>query len=578
MSDPTPQEIAASFNATNVAITVEEGNETQFTFFQSGPTTDYTPNTNGEVDLGGQRLPRSYLYTWVTPFGEESIPSRPSEEVYCRSGETVLVEGLPTSYLPPDGRDRLVRGIRLYRSVATPSGTEYFRLATLWFPNTIVRGEQLNNQVTAEALYPHGLVAGDRISISGGIFNSASGEVLRILDRFRFVYATENSNFISETVTSVQFYYDVSEDPTDGNPFFWGLPNDGLDPFVFRDDFDQLALTTILPSLNYEPPPESLQGLTLLPSNVMAGFVGSNLYLSEPGQFHAWPSENVLSFDYRIVGLAVNAGTLVVLTDGYPYRVDGSTPESMQANKVESMYPCLSKQSIVSTGRGVIYSTHSGLAMYSPSQGADRITRFVLDRQDWKEFIRFDADKVRGFEYEDTYIGSIASGPLPGPQGITGLFSFEQDEQVGGILVMLNYGDTIFQGGWTDPSNGELYISTSSTNIEKFDSGDPLPMFWGSKRFRFPVPTDISAFQIYTEDVFGQSPVDTGSLTLSVSSIFRGDVSAVEYELSGLDLEGVVSRLPLNGKFDEFSFGISNARMTVKSVRFATSPLELKDV
>ena len=457
MSELTPQEIAASFNATNVVVTVDENEPNKFTFFQAGPRTEFVGNTNGTVDIGGVREPRSYLFTWVTAFGEESMPSRPSESVFCRTGEPVIVRGLPNEYVSPDGKPRLVRGIRLYRSIATPGGAEYFRIATLWFPNVIIEASQEDTEVTATTEYPHTLVVGDRISVPNGVFASTPAEVMRVLNRFQFVYRRDVSQNILPTNRNDLLYYDVSEDPTDDEPFYWGLPNGDLGPYEFRDDFDPLALTRILPSLNYEPPPENLQGLTILPSNIVAGFVGSNLYLSEPGQYHAWPSENILSFEHQIVGLIVNAGTLVVLTDGYPYRVDGTTPESMQANKVESMYPCLSKKSIVGMGIGVVYATHSGLALYSPSQGADRVTRFVLDRQDWIE--RFDPALIKGFEYEDKY---VAASPLAS-------FTFERDEQVGGVFVKLTQANGLAfnpAGGWTDPGSGDLYmVDTQVTGL-----------------------------------------------------------------------------------------------------------------
>lgn len=410
MSDPTPQEIAASFNATNVAVTVEEGEDNKFSFFQSGPQTGFVANTDGTVDIGGVRGPRSYLFTWVTPFGEESMPSRPSEAVYSRVGEPVIVRDLPISYTSPDAKPRLVRGIRLYRSVSAPSGTEYFRLATLWFPNDVLVGNWVGEEITIESRWPHALIPGDRIQLPAR-YGSAPHKVIRVENRFKFVCeAPFGNNLFSDIVEP--FYYDVSEDPTDDNPFYWGLQNGDLAAGEFLDDFDQLSLTRILPSLDYEPPPDELRGLVLLPTNIMAGFVGSNLYFSEPGQYHAWPPDNVVTLEHKIVGLAVSAGTLVVLTDGYPYRVDGNTPESMQPSKIESMFPCLSKKSIVSTGMGVIYSTHSGLALYNPSQGANRITQFVLDRQDWKEFISFRPELLSGFEYEDKYIGSLTAGAV----------------------------------------------------------------------------------------------------------------------------------------------------------------------
>ena len=561
----TPQELAATFNATNVVVTVEEGNEDQFSYASSGPQTGTVTDTSGSVELGGLRDARSYVFTWVTGFGEESVPSVPSETVYAREGDTVLVEDLPQSYTSPDGQPRLVRGIRLYRSLATPGGTEFFRLATLWFPNIIVRAQQEGTLVTAETRFPHALVVGDKISVPSGVAPQQDAEVTEIIDRFRFKYSRDTSETIASTLTDDTFYYDVSFDPSDDEPFYWGLQNGDIDPYVFRDDFDGQALTTILPSLNYAPPPKDLSGIVMMPNNFMAGFSGKRVLFSEPNEFHAWPLDFALTIDENIVGLAVSSGTLVVLTEGYPYRIDGNTPETMTLNRIDSMYPCLSKESIVSTGMGVVYATDSGLALYSPSRGADRMTRFVLDRQDWQDFVNFDPASLRGFEYEDKYIGISSSVS----------FAFERDEQIGGLLVELkNQSNQPFNitAGWTDPANGNLYVyeTAEPQTIREFDAQDPLPITWRSKRFRFPNPLDFGAFQI-----FGDMDGSVGYLETDLT--FRGSMHTNTFVLTASDLDGQVGRMPTGGKFDEFEFEL-NLVGSVKTIRFATTPGGLRQV
>ena len=64
---------AKSFNATNVEVTVI--NATDFQYFNPGSQVSKTANTTGRADMAGVTQVRTYIYTWITPWGEESIPS-----------------------------------------------------------------------------------------------------------------------------------------------------------------------------------------------------------------------------------------------------------------------------------------------------------------------------------------------------------------------------------------------------------------------------------------------------------------------------------------------------------------------
>ena len=124
---------AKSFNLTNVEVSKTE-TATSFTYYSPGDQVSTTADTDGRVELAGNTQMRTYVYTWVTPWDEESIPSLPSEEIYLKEGQTVTITGLPTA--KPSGQN-FVRGIRLYRTVVSAAATEYFLLETLWFPTSL---------------------------------------------------------------------------------------------------------------------------------------------------------------------------------------------------------------------------------------------------------------------------------------------------------------------------------------------------------------------------------------------------------------------------------------------------------
>ena len=72
---------------------------------------------------------------------------------------------------------------------------------------------------------------------------------------------------------------------------------------TFTDNVADEDLGEVIPTELYEGIQSNLSGLMSLSNGIFAGFVGNELYLSEPYLPHAWTDEYVLSFDYDIVGL-----------------------------------------------------------------------------------------------------------------------------------------------------------------------------------------------------------------------------------------------------------------------------------
>jgi hypothetical protein len=458
---PAATNTVATFNATNAEVTVI--NDTTFTYFSPGETVSTTPDSNGRVSLAGNTVPRSYVYTWYTPWEEESVASEPSENLYIKEGQLVTVTNLPTA--KPAG-DNFIRGVRLYRTLASPSGTEYFRLATLWFPTKLARVSRSGNVSRVTLEFPHNLGVDDRFKISGctdTTFNITDGIVEDVIDAYTFEYNQTAADVAEKDETAGMLYHDVAE-TIDKPARYWG---DGS--FGFTDDFDSRTLFDILDTDNFDSPPATLKGLTLVQNNILCGFDGNQLFFSEPGFPHAWPPEYVLTFEYDIVAIAAVAGYILVLTKEYPFQVSGNNPATMAFARIDTLYPCVSKRSVVNMGFGVVYATFGGLAVYNPSAGADLITKYVHDWDTWG--VDFDLTKLVGRFYNGKYFGSNG----------TTAFIFERDERVGGYFVRINYN---FSTAWYDPQTNDFYyIADNLGNLLRWDQrGQPLSaMEWKSK-------------------------------------------------------------------------------------------------
>lgn len=96
-------------------------------------------------------------------------------------------------------------------------------------------------------------------------------------------------------------------------------------------------------------------------NGVMVGFRDNEVYFSEPYLPHAWPARYRLTVDYPIVALGSFGTTIVVATEGRPFLITGSHPESMSQLELDLIEPCVSARSMASMGHGVVYASRNGL-------------------------------------------------------------------------------------------------------------------------------------------------------------------------------------------------------------------------
>jgi len=228
-----------------------------------------------------------FVYTWVTIFDEESLPSPPSSPLTVPEGSSIDISLVDSE--PPFGRR--INRFRVYRSMTTALGaTELFFV------------KELN---AGTSLYVH-------------------------------------------------------------------------DPLIDH-------LQELLPTANYDPAPDGLQGITSMNAGNMAAFKGKSLRFCEPYKPHAWPQQYELLASNDIVGLVTFGNMLAVLTTGEPYIVQGTDPANMIMEKIEQNAPCLSKDGIVDLGYAAAYPSTDGVITLSQS-GAQNVTRGLFTRDEWRSF------------------------------------------------------------------------------------------------------------------------------------------------------------------------------------------------
>lgn len=590
-----------SFNVTNIEISVI--NPTTFTYSSPGFQITTTVNTNGRVDLGGFNQVRTYAYSWYTPWEEESIASDPSNEVLLKEGQVVTVTNLPSS--KPSGNNN-VHGIRLYRTVPSSSGSKYFRLNTLWFPIGLAKVERAGNVARVNTIAPHNLSIDDRFKIANcGVasFNITGGIVTDVTDDYTFDYANPGVDEFPTPVVTGTLYYDVSQTPGTSTPQYWG--DGGV--YTFTDDFNASLLLDELTSDDYEAPPETLKGLVAIQNNVLAGFVANEIYFSEPNLPHAWPRAYKVTIEPDVVGLAAIGGALLILTESYPYIIQGSDPAAgYSTQRIDLQYPCLNAKSIVTLAGGVVWASHDGLAYYSPFAGAQLITKFNYNSDTWSTTL--DPTTIVATFYNNQYFASHSNGA----------FTFERDEKNGGIFVeigdeggkllledggaiLLEDGSSIllgssnltgFSSSWYDALTNKLYYTSNDTGtIYQWDelTQPPLTMRWKSKTFKTKDMINLGAARViadyspvasnvlttHWEDINTNWEATTGTYGVTDQVIFRLYVDKALKFTKELSNSGTF-RMPSGYRSDTFEVEVEG-NVRIREIHLAETPIGLKE-
>ena len=480
--------VGEEFNSVNVQVTVTGA--TTFQYFNPGDAVSTASDTAGRVDLAGNTQIRTHVYTWITPWGEESIASIPTDELYIKEGQVVTITGLPTAN---PSSDYYIRGLRIYRTLPSASGTEYYKLSDLWFPIATTTVARSGNVSTVTFAEPHNFISGDRFKLSGCTttsFNITDGTVTAVVDEYTITYDQTAADTGETADTAGTLFHDVAESLSDPARY-WGDSS-----YTYTDDFLDTNLTTILDSDYYDEPPINLQGIKVANNNILMGFFDNQLCFSEVGKPHAWPIKYRITFDADIVAIEAVSGYIIILTEAYPYAASGNDPSTMTVARVDTLYPCLSKRSVVNMGYGVVYATHGGLAVYSLSKGVELVTKLIHDWDTWEDELT--PSEVVGHLYNGKYFGSHSGNS----------FIFERDEKTGGYFMTVN---TTFTAAWTDQITNKMYYITDTTgDIYQWDDRtQPLtPMEWKSKTIVLKEYMNIGAARVIADYDTPQTEID----------------------------------------------------------------------
>jgi hypothetical protein len=295
-----------------------------------------------------------------------------------------------------------------------------------------------------------------------------------------------------------------------------------------------------LPSRTFNPPPDDLAGLTSMPNGMMAAFSGKDIYFCEPWQPHAWPEMYVLTVDFPIVALGAIGTSLIVMTTGNPYLVQGTAPESMQMVKLQSNLPCINARGVQDLGYAVAYPSHEGLVLATADGAANVATTNLFNREDWRAL---DPATMCSGQISGRY---LATYNTVGPAGEAMRGTVILDLAGGG--AMLSRSDITPRAYFYDLILGALYfLDDSNGEVLRFDppSGGLLNQFWRSKPLQLPAATNFGAILIDGTEVL--SPVDEAIIAAERAAAIAVN-EALLVDPLGAELNGEpINTFALNG-------------------------------
>lgn len=252
---------------------------------------------------------------------------------------------------------------------------------------------------------------------------------------------------------------------------------------TYSDSIAGSALSEVIPSLNWYPPPATAFGIVQMANGITVVFDGYDIYPSEAYVPSAYPPGFSLSVDYPIVGGAAIGTTVVVVTRGHPYLFTGSDPSAMSLVKLESPQSCVSKRSIAATDGGVLYASPDGLIYVTLSGQVTNVTAPFFTRKEWQALI---PSSIHGYYHEGRYHGFYDTGTVQ--RG----FIFDPAQG----SASFTFTDTYATAGFADLVQDNLYLKVGTDIVKWSANSTQLSYTWRSAIFETPTPLNFGHAQV----------------------------------------------------------------------------------
>ena len=386
-------------------------------FYPLSLPTPYAALTATATDSGGTGDDRNTTYVWtvISSWGEESLPSAASTAVTAKNGEQVDLTAITMIWVASTA---YVVGNSVY-DTSDEGGTYLYKC--------VVAG-------TTDALEPIWGTTVDGDTSDGTVTWRCYKNNLSYKRIYRVNTGDEHANF--QYVTQI-----------------------AIADTTYSDTVTDANLAEVLPSEIWDPAIDGLIGLTYMGNGILAGFNGKDLYFCHPYRPWAWPDDYRLTLPTTIVGIKSVGSTLVVATETKPYLVTGTDPQSMRPEPLADPQPCRSKRGMAEYKGRVLFPTPAGLYMISGSEG-ELVTAQAYSTKEWADLY---PAAMHGHIHDGKYFGFYSSG---GNEGCI-IVDF-----VNGIIKTL---DLYTPAAYVDIKTDTLYFCKHTREVLLLENGTAYP-------------------------------------------------------------------------------------------------------
>jgi hypothetical protein len=142
-----------------------------------------------------------------------------------------------------------------------------------------------------------------------------------------------------------------------------------------------------------ESPPSDLRCVLDVPGGFYCGISESSpktVMFSEVDLLYSWPMAYRYDVKDNLVALAVTGNTVFALTDGWPYVLAGTAPESMTVTKLAGPAACVAPRGVCVYRNAVYYVSNAGLmTIYANATAGtvcENLTDKIFTKEQWQEF------------------------------------------------------------------------------------------------------------------------------------------------------------------------------------------------
>ncbi len=324
----------------------------------------------------------NYVYTYVTAWGEESMPSAPSNTVDVEGGEYVQLSGFTFNVAALTRRG--IVGVRVYRVNTGATGNAEYQIIS-----------DLND--STDGTYKKAMGWNDgtgTISVTGtaieGVGTNFSPDQLAVNNWmlckgqwFKIATLTDDDTAVATAAASpnisagATFQYDTQP---------WTTINDKQ--AAANEIYDDADLGDIIESEEWDEPEDDLQGFILLANSCMAAFKHNEVWISEPGYPFTFPYKVPLMSD--VVGLGYSGTTIIAFTKTRPCVIEAYDPNNLSVTYIPEDQVPLWRRTITSGNGFVLAVTPDGVISINtsnPMAGFSNITEKIFTKKQWQALL-----------------------------------------------------------------------------------------------------------------------------------------------------------------------------------------------